>query len=121
MVNVCVWGGGRGSFRSNGFVIKIQPFPMDGHYRTYVINGVGHLRLNSVMSLVLRTVCSTMAGAPTLYYRSVGIASTLLRKSSISGKPYYWTITVTHDYKHILYYIYHILDKLLSHNIAYVL
>jgi hypothetical protein len=72
------------------------------------------------MSLVLRTVCSAMARAPTLYYRSLGTASILLRRGSISGRPYYWTITVTHDYKHILY-IYHILDKLLSHNIAYVL
>jgi hypothetical protein len=30
---------------------------MDSHYRTDVISGVGHLRLNSVMSLVLCTVC----------------------------------------------------------------
>jgi hypothetical protein len=83
---VCVGGGG---FRSNGFVIKMQPFPMDGHYRTDVINGVGHPRLNPVMSLLLRTVCSAMAGAPTLYYRSLGTASTLLRRGSISGRPYY--------------------------------
>jgi hypothetical protein len=35
----------------------MQPFPMDGHYRTDVISGVGHPGLNSVVSLVLRTVC----------------------------------------------------------------
>jgi hypothetical protein len=29
---------------------------MDGHYRTGVISGVGHLGLNSVVSLVLHTV-----------------------------------------------------------------
>jgi hypothetical protein len=35
----------------------MQPFPMDGHYRTDVISGVGHPGLYSVVSLVLRTVC----------------------------------------------------------------
>jgi hypothetical protein len=35
----------------------MQSFPMDGHYRTDVISGVGHPGLNSVVSLVLRTVC----------------------------------------------------------------
>jgi hypothetical protein len=35
----------------------MQSFPMDGHYRRDVISGVGHSGLNSVMSLVLRTVC----------------------------------------------------------------
>jgi hypothetical protein len=44
------------SFRSNGFVTKAQLFPMDGHYRMNIINGVGHPRLNSVVPLVLCTV-----------------------------------------------------------------
>jgi hypothetical protein len=50
MVNVCVRGGG---FRSNGFVIKTQPFAMHGHYRTDVISSVGHPMSDLV---VLRTV-----------------------------------------------------------------
>jgi hypothetical protein len=90
MVCVCVCGGGgEGGFRSNGFVIKMQSFPMDGHYRTDVINDVGHPRLDSVMSLVLRTVCCAMARAPALYYRSLRTTSTLLRMSNILNKPYY--------------------------------
>ena len=48
----CVYGG----FGSNGFVTKTQPFPMDGHFRTYIISGVGHPRSNSVVPLVLCTV-----------------------------------------------------------------
>jgi hypothetical protein len=36
MVNVCMYGG----FGSNGFVTKMQSFPMDGHYRTNIISGV---------------------------------------------------------------------------------
>jgi hypothetical protein len=40
-------------FGSNGFMTKTQPFPMDGHYRTNVINGVGHPRSDSIMPLVL--------------------------------------------------------------------
>jgi hypothetical protein len=50
MVNVYVWG-----FGSNGFVTKAHPFPMDGHYRTDIINGVDYLRSNLVMPLVLCT------------------------------------------------------------------
>jgi hypothetical protein len=53
MVNVCVCGG----FGSNDLWPMMQPFSMDGHYRTDVISGVGHLRLNSVMPIVLRMVC----------------------------------------------------------------
>jgi hypothetical protein len=85
MVNVCVcvWGaggggGGEGGSESNGFVTKMQPFPMDNHFRTNVICGVGRPRSDSVMPLVLHTVCYAMAGAPTLYYRSLGTASILL-------------------------------------------
>jgi hypothetical protein len=36
---------------------------------------------------MLHTVCYAMAGALTLYYRSLGIASTLLRRDNISGRP----------------------------------
>ena len=64
MVSMCVWGG----FGSNGFVTKMQPFPMDGHYRMDINSGVGHPRSDSVVLLVLRTVCYAMAGAPALYY-----------------------------------------------------
>jgi hypothetical protein len=47
---------GEGGFRSNGFVTKAQLFPIDGHYRTNIICGVGHLRLDLIMSLVLHMV-----------------------------------------------------------------
>jgi hypothetical protein len=40
-------------FGSNGFVTKVQPFPMVGHY---IISSVGHLRSDSIMPLVLCTV-----------------------------------------------------------------
>jgi hypothetical protein len=81
--NVCV------GFGSNGFVTKMQPFPIDSHYMTDITNGVGHPRSNSVMPLVLHTVCCTVTGAPALYYRSLGTASILLRMSNISSRPYY--------------------------------
>jgi hypothetical protein len=73
---MCVWGGG-GGFRSDGFVIKMQSFPMDGHFRTYVISGLGHSRSDSVVPLVLRSVCCAMARTLALYYRSLRTASSL--------------------------------------------
>jgi hypothetical protein len=48
MVNVCVCRG----FGSNGFVTKAQPFPMDGHYRTDIISGVGYSRSDLVVSIM---------------------------------------------------------------------
>jgi hypothetical protein len=83
--SVCVWG----DFESNDFITKMQSFPMDGHYRTNVIRNVGYPRSDSVVPLVLRMVCCAMARASALYYRSLGTASTLLRMSNISGRPYY--------------------------------
>jgi hypothetical protein len=50
--------------------------------------GVDHLRLDSIVRLMLRTVCCAMAGTLALYYRFFGSASTLLRMSNISGRPY---------------------------------
>jgi hypothetical protein len=50
--------------------------------------GVGHSRSDPIVPLMLRTVCYAMAGALALYYRSLGTASTLLRKGNISGMPY---------------------------------
>jgi hypothetical protein len=85
MVSVC---GGEGGFGSNDFVTKMQSFPMDDHYRTDVISGVGHPRSDSIMLLVLCMVCYIMAGASALYYRSVGTASTLLKRDNISGRLY---------------------------------
>jgi hypothetical protein len=38
---------------SNGFVTNVQPFLVDGHYRTDIISGVGQPRSNSVVLLVL--------------------------------------------------------------------
>jgi hypothetical protein len=63
-------------------------FPMDGHYRMDVISGVGHPRPDLIVLLVLHTIYYTMAGALALYYRFLGIASTLLRRGNISGRPY---------------------------------
>jgi hypothetical protein len=49
---------------------------------------VGHSRSDSIVPLMLRTVCCAMTGALTLYYRSIGIAPTLLRSGNISDRPY---------------------------------
>jgi hypothetical protein len=38
-----------------------------------------------------------------LYYRSLRTVPTPLRMSNIFGRAYWSTITVTHDYKHVLY------------------
>jgi hypothetical protein len=51
--------------------------------------GVGLLRSNSVVSLMLCIVCCAMAGALALYYRYLRIASTLLRMGNISSKAYF--------------------------------
>jgi hypothetical protein len=50
--------------------------------------GVGHSRSDPIVTLVLRTVYYAMAGALTMYYRSLGTALTLLRRGNISGRPY---------------------------------
>jgi hypothetical protein len=50
--------------------------------------GVGHSRSDLIVPLMLRTVYCAMAGALTLYYKSLRIASTLLRMSNISSRPY---------------------------------
>jgi hypothetical protein len=49
--------------------------------------GVGHPRSDSIVPLMLCTVCCAMVGALTLYYRSLGTALTLLRKGNILGRP----------------------------------
>jgi hypothetical protein len=49
---------------------------------------VGHLRLDSIMPLMLHTVCCVMAGTLALYYMSIGTASTMLRRGNILGRPY---------------------------------
>ena len=48
--------------------------------------GVGHSRLDSIMPLMLCTMCCVMAGVLALYYRSLGTAPTLLRIGNISGR-----------------------------------
>jgi hypothetical protein len=60
--------------------------------RTSLVS-VGHSRLDSIMPLMLRTVCYVMARALALYYRSLGTASTLLRMGNISGRPYMRVMT----------------------------
>jgi hypothetical protein len=49
-------------FGSNGFVIKMQSFPMDGHCKMNIISGVGHPRLDSVMSLMLYMIAVQWLG-----------------------------------------------------------
>ena len=109
---------------SNMHILQLSwnTFPIDGHYRTNFISGVGHPKSDLVVPLVLRMVCCAMAGALALYYRSLGTMSTLLRMSNISSRPYCWTMTVTLYHMHILHiYLYHLHDKLSSHNVACVL
>jgi hypothetical protein len=40
-------------FGSIGFMTKMQPFPIDGHYRMDIISGVGYPKSDLIMSLVL--------------------------------------------------------------------
>jgi hypothetical protein len=54
--------------------------------RTSLVD-VGHSRSGSIVSLMLRTVCCAMAGALALYYKSLGIVPTLLRRGNILGRP----------------------------------
>jgi hypothetical protein len=108
-VCVCVW-------RKGGRALDpMVSWPRRSHSQWLVTIGCtsltmwGHgpleVRLGRAAS-VMYSSC-VIFGAPVLYYRSLKIASTLLRMVNISGRPYGWTITVTHDYKHILYiYIY---------------
>jgi hypothetical protein len=48
--------------------------------------GVGHSRSDSIVPLMLCTVCCAMAGALIFYYRSLETAPTLLRRGNISGR-----------------------------------
>jgi hypothetical protein len=50
--------------------------------------GVGHSRSDSIVPLMLHTICCAMVGALALYYRSLKTVSTLLRRSNISGRSY---------------------------------
>jgi hypothetical protein len=59
--------------------------------------GVGHLGSDSIVPLILRTVCCAMAGALALYYRSLGTASTLLRRGNISSRPCIGVMTYKHE------------------------
>ena len=79
MVNVCV----HGRFGSNGFVIKVQPFSIDGHYKIDIIPEVGLNRATNVMY-----GSHAISRALVLYNRSLGTASTLLRVGNIFGRPY---------------------------------
>jgi hypothetical protein len=49
--------------------------------------GVGYLRSDLIVPLILRTICCAMVGALTLYYRSLGTIPILLRRGNISGRP----------------------------------
>jgi hypothetical protein len=54
--------------------------------RTLLV-GMGHSRSDSIVPLMLCTVCSAMDGALTLYYRFLRTTPTLLRRGNISGRP----------------------------------
>jgi hypothetical protein len=58
--------------------------------------GVGHSRSDSIVPLMLRTVCYAIGGASALYYRSLKTASTLLRMGNISGRPCMRVLTYKH-------------------------
>jgi hypothetical protein len=64
------------SFGSIGFVTLMQPFPMVRSLQD-VISWYGPLKVGLY----------AMVGALALYYRSLRMASTLLRKGNISGRP----------------------------------
>jgi hypothetical protein len=60
--------------------------------RTSLVD-VDHLGSDSIVPLMLRTVCYAMIEALALYYKSLMTASTLLRMGNISGRPYMRVIT----------------------------
>ena len=61
--------------------------------RTSLVD-VGHSGSDLIVPLMLHTVCfCAMAGTLTLYYKSLGTASTLLRRGKISGRPYMGVMT----------------------------
>jgi hypothetical protein len=49
--------------------------------------GVGHSGSDPIVPLMLHTIYYAMPGVLALYYRSLGTASTLLRRGNISGRP----------------------------------
>jgi hypothetical protein len=55
-------------------------------YQTSLV-GVGHSRSDLIVLLMLCMVYCAMAGALALYYRSLGIVPTLLRRGIISDRP----------------------------------
>jgi hypothetical protein len=55
--------------------------------RTSLVS-MGHSRSDSIVPLMLRTVCYAIAGALALYYMCLRTTSTLLRRGNISGIPY---------------------------------
>jgi hypothetical protein len=55
--------------------------------------GMGHSRSNSIVPLMLRTVCCVMTRALALYYRSLGTIPIMLRMGNISGRPCMRVIT----------------------------
>ena len=67
---------------------------------------VGHLRSDSVVPLMLRTVCCAMTGALAWYYRSLGTAPTLLKWDNILGRLYCCSWQLFTSYAYIIYYIY---------------
>jgi hypothetical protein len=55
--------------------------------------GVGNLRSDSIVPLMLRTVYCAIATALALYYRSLEAAPTLLRRGNISSRLYMGVMT----------------------------
>jgi hypothetical protein len=86
---VCYTGLWIHSFRDPGATIPNGSVTIG---RTSLV-GVGHSRSDSIVLLILHTVCCVVAVALVLYYRSLGIAPTLLRISNISGRLYMGVMT----------------------------
>jgi hypothetical protein len=83
--NVCViWGFRSIGFRNHGATIPNGTVII----RCTSLIGVDHSRSDSIVPPMLCTICCVIAGALALYYRSFGIAPTLLRIGNISGIPY---------------------------------
>jgi hypothetical protein len=81
------------SFGSNGFLTKVQPFPMDGHYRIDIISSVGHPRSDLVVPLVLCTVACNDWGTGIVLQIPRDNTKPVENWMKISGRPYMRVMT----------------------------
>jgi hypothetical protein len=59
---------------------------MNGHYKMDIISSVAEVRLGRAASVMYGSCAISRASV--LYYKSLGIVSTLLRRGNISGRLY---------------------------------